>query len=123
MLEILMKGRHPRSETVVSQLSITELMRTIRPMADGAVFIEPAKDTLLNLCHVERITELSDEEPGLTTEEAVGALEDEAEQAAAVNVVGTPAHGWSPCPHGFIQGTCEECKRVAQETEQGQPRW
>jgi hypothetical protein len=47
-----------RENGIVSQLSIDELFGTIHPAAEGAVFIEPAPGTLLNLCHVERIIEL-----------------------------------------------------------------
>lgn len=95
MLTIHMKSGG-RRDPVVSQLSLTELFRTLRVVGE-VPFIEPSAGTLLNLTRVERIyDDTVDEESELTTSEAVAALEDE---QADVTV----------CPHGYLRYTCSIC--------------
>src|ERR1043165_1718984 len=116
MLEIHIRGR---KDVSVSFLTLDQLLRTVRVVADTS-FVEPREGALLNLAHVVQIVEGPDEEDDVAADEA------EQEAAEPVNVVGplyvlgTPRDA---CPHGYIPSTCSECKRLATEVEQEQPLW
>ena len=111
MLTIHMKSGG-RRDPVVSQLSLTELFRTVRVFGE-VPFIEPSSGMLLNLTHVERIYD----------EEAVAALEDERERTAGdyekLRDHGTPLPEVGTCLHGYVRGTCSRCASPAERDEWG----
>jgi hypothetical protein len=98
--------------------SIADLFRTVRVIGEHIVFIEPTKGHLINLAEVERIEE---DQPDLTTEEAVSVLEDEAEQSHAVEWAGRTR------VHDGPESACElapcSLPGPAREVEQAQPTW
>lgn len=101
MLTIFMQDTSPveAAAPVVSQLSLTELFRTLHVVGE-VPFIEPSAGTLLNLTHVERIYD--------------DTVDDERE------ATGTPAdYVPQSCPHGYIRGTCSRCASPAERDEWG----
>lgn len=89
MLTIIMQETSPveAAAPVVSQLSLTELFRTVRVFGE-VPFIEPSAGTLLNLTHVERIYD--------DTVEQASADENEREAAALEDDRDTPEYAPTP---------------------------
>lgn len=79
---------------------IAALFRTVRVVGERIVFVEVSPGHLINLTEVERIvdeTEQHDVSPSF-----FGVPDDKP---------ATPIPGGPPsCKHGYIEGTCEQCR-------------
>lgn len=75
MLTIHMKNR-TRQDGITCMLDVAALFRTLRVFGE-VPFVEPYPGLLINVQHIERLD--FDNEPELSTDEAVAALEDERE--------------------------------------------
>lgn len=62
MLNILVLSRGGARVEYTSQLGLAELFRTLRVVGD-VPFIEPSPGTMLNLTHVERIYDDTEQAP------------------------------------------------------------
>jgi hypothetical protein len=112
VLEIHLRGS---DSPIMRSVGLESLLHDVR-VVQGVPFLELATGDLVNLTEVERFIEhreLDDEQP--VEERTAQHYQDLYEQ-------GTPLPAVETCPHGYVKGTCTECKLLDEVAAQ-QPNW